>query len=38
MIVTDQIALLSPDDTPEGRRHGWGEVLGKLQRFLAGPG
>jgi len=33
--VTDQITLLTDGDSPEQRRTGWGEVLDRLQVYLA---
>lgn len=35
LVFTEQIATLGPSDGPEGRRHGWGELLSALDRWLA---
>lgn len=34
LTITDQIALLNAEDSPEQRRAGWNEVLDRLQEFV----
>lgn len=35
LTFTEQMCVIPPSDGIEGRRHGWGELLAALQRFLA---
>ncbi len=34
LVFTEQIASIGPSDGMEGRRHGWGEILSGLGRWL----
>ncbi|MEQ1944740.1 SRPBCC family protein [Mesorhizobium sp. VNQ89] len=34
LIFTEQMCVIPPSDGVEGRRHGWGELLGGLESFL----
>ncbi len=36
VIVTDQLAFLDGGDTPEGRRRGWSDTIGKLDALAKG--
>jgi uncharacterized protein YndB with AHSA1/START domain/DNA-binding transcriptional ArsR family regulator len=36
VIVTDQLAFLDGGDTPAGRREGWDDTIGKLDRMFGG--
>ena len=35
LTFTEQMCIIPPSDGVEGRRHGWGELLGGLETFLA---
>ncbi len=34
LTFTEQMCIIPPSDGVEGRRHGWGELLGGLESFL----
>lgn len=38
LTFTEQMCVIPPSDGVEGRRHGWGELLGGLETFLVSDG